>query len=197
MRIYKVGDSQKAICEHCGSLENATFKLRDVPFSDGSGTVKNVLVGVCNRCDQVCVLPHQSTPAVRKQLECQRKPVESRLPAHMLDILDLAAQEVGGTSDFIPSMVKYYIHQFAINREAAAQLAQYLENELASGKADKRLSLKGRRVFAELELVKAAAHIHSTTDLIKGIILKINDDILLRQRAEPMAELKSIVAAVA
>ena len=68
MKIFKAGDSQKAICEHCGSLENATFKLRDVPFSDGSGLVKNVLVGVCDKCDQVILLPHQSTPALKKQL---------------------------------------------------------------------------------------------------------------------------------
>lgn len=46
MKIFKVGDSQKAICENCRSLENATFKLRGVPFSDGSGVVKNALVGV-------------------------------------------------------------------------------------------------------------------------------------------------------
>ena len=68
MKIFKAGDSQKAICEYCRSLQNATFKLRDVPFSDGSGLVKNVLVGVCDKCDQVILLPHQSTPALKKQL---------------------------------------------------------------------------------------------------------------------------------
>ena len=42
MKIFKVGDTQKAICENCRSLENTTFVLRDVPFSDGDGVVKNV-----------------------------------------------------------------------------------------------------------------------------------------------------------
>jgi len=84
MKIFKVGDSQKAICENCRSLENATFALRDVPFSDGSGVVKNVLAGVCDKCDQVSILPHQSTSVVEKQLEIQRKPIESRLPAQTL-----------------------------------------------------------------------------------------------------------------
>ncbi|MCK9504224.1 MAG: hypothetical protein M0Q95_08575 [Porticoccaceae bacterium] len=197
MRIFRVGDSQKVICEHCGSLESATFKLRDVPFSDGSGIVKKVLVGVCDCCDEVCVIPHQSTPAVRRQLECQRKAVESRLPAHLLDILGLATSEVGATADFIPSLVKYYIHQLATDPEAAGKLKAFLRTELAAGKADKRLSLKGKIISEELELVKSAADIDSTTDVIKGIILKINEDILLLKRPEAMAELKGIVAAVA
>lgn len=197
MKIYKVGDSQRVICEHCGSLENATFKLRDVPFSNGYGIVKNVLAGVCDRCDEVCVIPHQSTPVVRKQLECQRRAVESRLPAHMLDILNLAAYELGADTDFVPTLVKYYIHRLAINPAGAGQLGELLQSELARGKADKRLSLKGKRVAAELEAVKAATRIRNTTDLIKGIILKINDDILLKRRPEPLAELKNVIASIA
>ena len=69
--------------------------------------------------------------------------------------------------------------------------------ELAQGKADKRLSLKGRRVFEELDVLKAISHIENTTDLIKGVILKINDDILVKKRPKPTRELKNIVAAVA
>ncbi|AGP81557.1 hypothetical protein I533_07905 [Alteromonas mediterranea MED64] len=29
--------------------------------------VEKVLVGVCDKCDSVTVLPHQSTPAVKRQ----------------------------------------------------------------------------------------------------------------------------------
>ena len=197
MKVYKVGDSQTVICEHCGALERATFKLRDVPFSNASGIVKNVLVGVCDCCDQVCVIPHQSTPAIRKQLDCQRKAVESRLPAHMLDILGLAASELGADTDFVPTLVKYYIHLLATHPEGANQIGELLKSELASGKADKRLSLKGRRVAEELEAVKATTRIKTTTELIKAIVLKINDDILLNKRAKPLAELKNVIAAIA
>lgn len=197
MKIYKVGDSQRVICEHCGSLECATFGLRDVPFSDGSGIVKNVLVGVCDRCNEVCVLPNQSIPAVRKQLACQRKAVESRLPAHMLDILNLAADELGADTDFVPTLVKYYIHVLAGNPTTAGQLDELLQSDLATGKADKRLSLKGKRVAAELEIMKTFTRIKSTTELIKGVILKINDDILLKKYPAPLAELKKLIASTA
>ena len=127
MKIFKVGESQTAICESCRSLESATFTLRDVPFSDGSGTVKNVLVGVCDRCDEVCILPHQSTPMVKRQLEAQRKPIESRLPAHMLDILNMASSEIGGSTDFVPHLMKYYIHRLAADEKAAAKITVFSE----------------------------------------------------------------------
>ncbi len=92
MKILKAGDIKKAACNHCKAFEDVTFKLRDTPFSDGSGIVKNVLVGVCNRCDSVAVLPHQSVPAVKRQLEAQRRTLESRVPAHMIDILNLVSE---------------------------------------------------------------------------------------------------------
>jgi hypothetical protein len=86
MNILKVGDQEKVACDKCATFVTVTYKLRDVPFSDGSSIVKQVLVGVCEQCDNVCVLPHQSTPLVKKALEKQRQSVESRVPAHMLDI---------------------------------------------------------------------------------------------------------------
>ena len=69
MKVLKVGDTQKAVCSECKSIKNAIFDLRDVPFSDGSGIVKNILVGVCESCDQVILTPHQSTPAIKKEYE--------------------------------------------------------------------------------------------------------------------------------
>lgn len=197
MKIFRVGDSQKAICENCRSLENATFKLRDVPFSDGSGLVKNVLVGVCDKCGQVSILPHQSTPVVKKQLEAQRKPIESRLPAHMVDILNLAALELGGSTDFVPNLVKFYIHTLATNKKSAKTIARFLESDLAAGKAEKRLSLKGRQIYADIETLKSLSCISNTTDLIKCIVLKINEDVLIKKEPKSTRHLKDVMAAVA
>jgi hypothetical protein len=58
------GDKSKAICSHCKKMVSTTFAYRDVPFSDGSGVVKNILVGVCDHCDLVVSIPAQSTPAI-------------------------------------------------------------------------------------------------------------------------------------
>lgn len=195
MKILKVGDTKKAACNSCKSFENVTFKLKDTPFSDGSGIVKNVLVGVCDRCNSVVVLPHQSAPAVKRQLEVQRKTLESRVPAHMVDILNLVSDELGGGAEFIPSMMKFYIHSLS-NRDISPQdISKYLHSDLAKGKAQKRISLKGRHVIEELSHLKEITKINTTTDLIKSIVLKINDDILVNKKEKTIKQLKNIMVA--
>jgi len=58
------GEKGKAICESDGRV-STTFRYRDVPFSDGSGIAKKILVGVCDRCGKVVAIPPQSTPSIR------------------------------------------------------------------------------------------------------------------------------------
>jgi hypothetical protein len=195
MNIVKVGDKGKAACDKCKAFVTATYKLRNVPFSDGSGTVDNVLVGVCEQCDDVCVLPHQSTPMVKHALKKQRRSVEARIPAHMLDILNLASTEVGCSTSFVQSMMKYYIHALAINKISRKKLADYLKSDLAKGKAEKRISLKGHHIHQDMAELKALTHLDSDSSLIKSVILKINDDILQKKRSKPLNELRGIAAA--
>jgi len=195
MEILKVNDTKKAACSKCKSFEDVTFKLRDAPLSDGSSIVKNVLVGVCNKCDSIAVLPHQSVPAVQKQLEVQRKTIESRVPAHMVDILNLVSYELGGGSDFVPNLIKYYIHTLANTKISPTKVTRYLDSSLAKGKAQKRISIKGRHVTEELNIIKEMTNIDATTDLIKLIVLKINDDVLVNKKQNTIRQLKSIVAA--
>lgn len=195
MKILKVGDTKNAACNNCESFQGVTFKLRDVPFNDGSGVVKNVLVGVCDNCDSVAVLPHQSTPAVKKQLEVQRKSLESRVPAHMIDILNLASDKLGGGTEFATNIMKFYIHALSNNIISPNSLTRYLESELAKGPAQKRISLKGRHIEEELILLKELTEIKSTTDLLKSIVLKIHDDVLVKERQRPIDQLKSVIAA--
>lgn len=63
MKIVKEGDKRQVVCSTCG-LTQATYTLTDIDFSDGSGSVKNVLAGVCDHCQQVVSLPKQSTESV-------------------------------------------------------------------------------------------------------------------------------------
>lgn len=60
------GDKGKAICEHCRSQVVSEYQYRNVPFSDGTGTATNILVGVCIHCNSVVSLPHQSVGKVSK-----------------------------------------------------------------------------------------------------------------------------------
>ena len=195
MKILRVGDTQKAACSDCKSFVTVTFKLRTVPFSDGIGAVKNVLVGVCDRCDCVAVLPHQSTPVVKKQMDAQRKALESRVPAHMVDILNLVSVELSGGTEFVPALIKFYIHSLTNNDISSRDIPAYLESELAQGKSQKRISIKGRLVTEEVDRLKKITNIRSTTDLLKAIVLKINDDVLVKKKAGTIKQLKNIVFA--
>lgn len=196
MKILKEGDSSKVLCDVCESIQNATFRLRDVPFSDGSGIVKNILAGVCDKCGNVALIPHQSTPAIRKQLDTQRKSVEARVPSHLIDILNLASDRLGASAEFVPSLIKYYIHLLSKELITSSDLSSLLNSDLAKGKANKRISLKGRYVAAEIENVKKSAQLESTTDVLRSIVLKINDDILLQHSPVRVKELENLVAAI-
>ena len=197
MKIYKVGDKQKAVCESCQSLTGATFMLRDVPFSDGSGTVKNVLAGVCDSCNEVVLIPHQSTPAIKKQLDTQKKAVETRVPAHMVDMLNLASMELGGSTDFSNALIKYYLHNLSEQKTSVKGLIKYLESDLAKGVAQKRISLKGRQVSKEIDNIKFKTSIGSTTDVLKAVVLKINDDVFVHPKTQLINSLKGVAAAFA
>lgn len=196
MKIYKVGDKQKAVCESCQSLTEATFMLRDVPFSDGSGVVKNVLVGVCD-CGEVMLIPHQSTPAIKKQLDAQKKAVETRVPAHMVDMLNLASMELGGSTDFSNALIKFYLHNLSEEKTSLRGLSKYLESDLAKGAAQKRISLKGKQVSQEIDSIKIKTNISSTTDVLKAVVLKINDDVFVHPKAKLIKSLKGVAAAFA
>jgi hypothetical protein len=66
---------------------------------------------------------------------------------------------------------------------------------MASGKAQKRISLKGRHVFDDVELVKSRMRLKTTSDILRGAILKINVDILQKKNKRSIKILKDIAAA--
>lgn len=46
-----------------------TYLYRDLPLRDGSIVVKDVLVGVCDQCQEAIVIPAQSTPIIATALK--------------------------------------------------------------------------------------------------------------------------------
>jgi hypothetical protein len=62
--LHKTGDKGNALCETCQEKVATTYQQRNVPLSDGSLMVPNVLVGVCDTCDNITTLPHQSVQRV-------------------------------------------------------------------------------------------------------------------------------------
>jgi hypothetical protein len=123
MKLHLPGEKGTAICEADGQV-STTFAYRDVPFSDGSGVAKQILVGVCDRCGEVVAIPPQSTPAIKAAREKAGVSVEAVLPAVYLDALDLACYRIdpGVTQEFRKRLLMYYVHRCVGDEEATRRV---------------------------------------------------------------------------
>lgn len=197
MRIVKEGDKRQVICHNCGRSE-ATYLLRNVDFSDKSGTVKNILAAVCDKCHEVVSIPAQSTPKIKAEYNKTKSSVEVRVPAHFLDVLNVATQKINPALDesFNRSLILYYIHALNSGRYDQHGLSKFLNDELAKAKASKRISMKvNPNQLDELNAIMERQKLKKNTDVIKAVIMKINEDIVQNDKPEQLAELRNVAAA--
>ncbi|MEJ4044692.1 hypothetical protein [Erwinia sp. SLM-02] len=197
MKIVKEGDTRSVLCHHCGK-STATYLLRDVDFSDRSGSVKNILAAVCNGCQQVVSVPAQCTPQIKQAFDQSRQPLEVRVPAHFLDILNVATQKIDDSlsEEFSKTLILYYLHALASGRYTQDELKSLLSSELAQAKASKRLSMKiSQRQMAELTALMQQQNLSKISDVVKAVILKINQDLVQGKNLSGLAELRNVAAA--
>ncbi len=197
MRIVKEGDKRQVICHNCGRSE-ATYSLRNVDFSDKSGTVKNILAAVCNKCNEVVSIPAQSTPKIKAEYNKIKASVEVRVPAHFLDILNVATQKINPALDdnFNRSLILYYLHALNTGRYEQNGLSDFLNTDFAKAKASKRISMKiNANQLEEINSIMERQNLKKNTDVIKAVILKINEDIVQNDKPEQLSELRNVAAA--
>lgn len=199
MKLYRAGEKISVICADCGAVRDATFGYRDVPFSDGSGVVKDILVAVCDECGGVVATPAQSTPAIKAARETAIKPVEVSLPAPFVEALDLAAFRIDpeATTEFRKRLLAYYIHRAAENEQPMQHLAERIARSAErfdlhapkrrlSFKVTPRLSSEIDRIIKKSKLTKS--------DLIKSLVMQIDEDILQPKFPHNMKELRRLAA---
>lgn len=199
MKIVKEGDSRQVICPECG-LTHATYQLRDVNFNDDSGMVKNILAAVCNHCNTVVSIPKQSTAKVRAEYNKIKTPIDVRLPAHFLDILNIATQKIDASlgDNFNKALVLYYLHALSSNRFSQNDLGLLLTSDLAKAKASKRFSVKlNEKSINEIKSLMASQKLKNNTEVFKSLILRINEDIVQPKKPKHLAELQNFAAAFA
>ncbi|TKI07443.1 hypothetical protein [Martelella alba] len=197
MKIVKEGEKKNVLCHHCGP-STATYLLRDVDFSDHSGIVKNVLAAVCDKCDQVVGVPSQSTPKIKAQYDNIKSSMEIRVPAHYLDILNMATDQIAPelNESFHKNLLLYYLHAIYTGHFPADGLASLLHTELAEAKSSKRLSMKlSEKNKRELDEVMQQQGLTTRADVLKAIIIKIHEDVIRQKRPDYIAELKQMAAA--
>ncbi|URX62057.1 hypothetical protein KR767_18730 [Luteibacter anthropi] len=206
MHFYKAGDHVKAMCDLDGLVESV-FAYRDIPFSEGPGEVKGILAGVCPVCERVIVIPPQSTPMIRDARREALKSLEFNVPAVFIEMLDAASYRIdaGSTSEFRKPLLMYYVHRLATGQEPIDELEPYMNRafELAVEDIPKRrmsmkVSSKSHEELAGVvhELREAMARKLTTTDVFKGIALKIESDIVAPKEPKHRADLIAISALV-
>ena len=84
MKKHKVGDISKGMCSTCKKLVSTTFQIKNVPFSDGYGLVKNVLVAICDNCEKVVSFPPEATPVIKQALRERRDALGLGYPVETL-----------------------------------------------------------------------------------------------------------------
>ena len=198
-KLYEEGEKSKAICETCDQIVTTTFVRRDVPVSDGNGEAKNILVSVCDLCDEMVAVPAQSTPAIREARLKIVKAVEAQLPAIYLDMLDLAAYTIDSASstEFRKVLMVFYLYRFAsgeyprerLLRAHRAGMERFKEER---GATRRRLSMKVTPRIAEDIQTLIDDTSMSQTEVIKSVIYQIQADVVQARKPALMKELSAL-----
>ena len=200
MKIFKEGERSKAICPTCG-LVQTEFKKRDVPIQGSKAKAHNILAGVCSVCDEVVSIPQQSSIYVKEALQKEKKPLEIRIPKHLEDIMANASLKISGeyTPAIVNFLIKYYIHQSFINSRSRSSLSKLYKNSdlLSDTVSSCRVSIKfDSKIFDEMKEVRSNAKFRTDSDLLKAIMLKINEDIVQEKDKEIVNTLKDVAIAI-
>jgi len=201
MKIFKEGEKSKAICPDCGMVETV-FQTRDVPVQNSKVVAKNILAGVCSKCDEVVSIPQQSALYVKEALKSEKKPLEVRIPKHLEDILANASLRlVGQYSPIVVNfLIRYYIHKLFSSQKERNQLQTIYNNSdlLSKASLSSRLSIRiESRIFDEFQELRSNTDFKNDSELIKAITLKINKDIVQNKDSKVVEDLKDVTLALA
>lgn len=206
MKIYAAGDTSKAICESCKALVPTTFRYRDVAFDDNSGSVKDILVAVCDHCDTVVSIPAQSTPAIKRVRDTADIPLEVFLSAREIELLDVAAWRVdpNSTTRFRKPLLAYFIRRLASDPDGPKRLKASLQTmktaatkRLSAGPTPrKRLSCRiSPTTNGMIEGLMSASGLKKS-DLVKGVVHEIERTLVTPDNPQDLQKLRDVAAVV-
>lgn len=185
MRLFKPGDVSKAICECCAKLVSTTFEYRDVPFDDGNGRARDVLVAVCEHCETVVSVPPQSTPAIQSAREVAAISVEVVMPASLIEMIDAAIYRIqsNASTRLRKPLLAYYIKRLATDtagREELIALSKEAARDMSGPSTPvKRLSMKvSPSLHQSLESLTQRSGLRKS-EVLRAVAIKIRDEVVL------------------
>lgn len=196
MKIFTEGEKSKGLCEVCKKLVPTTFKVSSIALSSGKGNVDGILAAKCDHCDHIVSIPQQSSPRIKEVLNTKKHSIEVRLPIHLLDILNLASDqfEMGSPEQLKDSLVRYYIARADRDKTISKKIKKFSESDFAKGSGH-RLSFKVNQAIYNRFIHLMEQTNLNKTQLLKGLILQINEDVLQKPQKKLMNDLEKVMFA--
>lgn len=145
--------------------------------------VPGVLVDVCDICDEVVTIPHQSTARLRDARAGRKdETLEARIPTHLEDIIHLIADRYEApVQTFRPGLLRFYLRELARDAEFARRVRDLANSEPAQAPARARISLRApAALLAEARQQARDAGMRTDAEMLRGILLAAKEDVLDR-----------------
>jgi len=173
MKLYQAGDRSVGICEHCKAEVFTRMEYRDYTPTGWDVTVPDVLVAVCEQCDQVVAVPHQSMPKVNeyRKRKDDLKAIECRISRAVEEVVDLVTANLGGDRNAIrPAIIRYYLNIVAENPKIAEAIKRESGESGVKQKNDRRITIKiQQHQWGAAWSAAKRAGITSSGQLVRGI----------------------------
>lgn len=199
MKIWKDGDKSRGLCPSCQRKTNIVFQRRSVTQSAPAVTAEAVLVAVCQECDGIAMIPHQSMPKLREAIQNPKETLNVRIPAHLEDVLYMLIDRVAhGWKNGTSPVLKYLLHEFGNNPKYARRVKDHLEDELAQGNAGADVSVRvPSYILLAADQMAKLVGIANRSEVVRGILVSAKMDVLESGDPDLMSDMQRAIAAVA
>lgn len=201
MKLFKEGDTSRAICETCKRVVATRFDRRTVNLKNPEVAVPEVLVAICETCGRIVAIPHQSTPRLQEARREASPKHEARIPSLLNDAIGMIAEKFSVRSEeFGGMLVRFYLNRMIADSNTAKRLKVSAESPLAKGKGTERIALRVNKLIWDNSW-SAARNVgfRSTSDLFRGAITlaAIDSGIADAEGLEPSLEFRTAIETIA
>lgn len=196
MKIIEEGTRGVALAPDRGRVP-VVYQYRDLTLDSGV-VVREVLVGVAEDSGEILVLPAQSTPRVQlARQEAREETFSVRIPSELNDILWGASAALGALPGRLNSaLIRFYLREAVQRRSTARRLKRLSRTRLADRPSRSRITLRSDAEFlSRMKEVEEREGL-SRSDLVRGAVVAIKEDVFDRPRKGRMAQLRAIAGAV-
>ncbi|HEU0302576.1 MAG TPA: hypothetical protein VFR37_24160 [Longimicrobium sp.] len=162
---------------------SSTFRVRTYRLEKSGIDVPGVLVDVCDVCDNIVTIPHQSSVRLLEFRRARKdESLEARIPTHLEDVIHLIADRFEvPVQTFRAGLLRFYLRELARDEALAERVRQLASSELAQAPARARISLRAPEgLLAEAREQARKAGIRTDAEMLRGILLAAKDDVLDR-----------------